>query len=104
MDLESLRQKLAKTSQEQVLRFASQLSPAQKQKLAGQLSALDLNHISQLAQEYVRNKPHVALPNDIQPVKAYPRNAGPEQQKLYVDAEKRGWELLNAGKVGAFLV
>ena len=104
MDLESLRGKLAKTGQEQVLRFASQLSPAQKQKLAGQLSALDLDHISQLAQEYVRNKPHVALPNDIQPVKAYPRNAGPEQQKLYVDAEKRGWELLKAGKVGAFLV
>jgi UDP-N-acetylglucosamine/UDP-N-acetylgalactosamine diphosphorylase len=57
-----------------------------------------------LADTNVRRKPPVAIPSNIQPVKAYPREADPARQTLYADARKRGGELLRAGKVAAFLV
>ena len=105
MDLGSLRQKLAPAGQEHVLRFADRLDPAARERLGAQLSALDVGLISRLADEYVRHKPPVHMPRDIQPVRIYPRVPRDEQQrKLYRDAENRGRDLLRAGKVGAFLV
>ena len=104
MDLETYRQNLAAHGQEQVLRFAAQLDPAGQRKLGAQLEALDLGRIARLADEYVRNKPTLELPKDIQPVKPYPRVPGPEHRQLYRDAENRGRQLLREGKVGAFLV
>jgi UDP-N-acetylglucosamine/UDP-N-acetylgalactosamine diphosphorylase len=104
MDLNAHRQGLSSIGQEHVLRFADKLDEPARSKLAGQLQALDLKLIDQLAGEYVRNKPALALPTNIQPVKAYPRTPGADQQKLYADAKARGRELLKGGKVAAFLV
>ncbi len=87
-----------------VLRFFDQLPEAGKQKLTAQLSALDLPALAKLAESDVRNKPHVALPGDIQPVKAYPRQPDAERRDLYQHAEGVGRDLLRQGKVAAFLV
>ena len=104
-DLGSLRQRLAAAGQDHVLRFADRLDPAGGERLAAQLSALDVGLIAKLADEYVRHKPPPHLPRDIRPVPVYPRVPRDERQrKLYADAENRGRELLRAGKVGAFLV
>jgi UDP-N-acetylglucosamine/UDP-N-acetylgalactosamine diphosphorylase len=99
-----LRQKLAAAGQEGVLRFHDGLDAAGQARLDSQLQKLDLRQINRLADEYVRNKPPLHLPKDIQPAKAYPRDPGAEHRQLYADAEKRGRELLRQGKVGAFLV
>jgi len=99
-----LAAQLKSIHQSDVLRFAGQLDPAGLAKLTAQLQALDLPHIARLADEYVRNKPHVALPNDIQPVKPFPRLADAERRDLYQQAEAKGRELLFGGKVAAFLV
>jgi UDP-N-acetylglucosamine/UDP-N-acetylgalactosamine diphosphorylase len=104
MDLNAHRPRLAETGQEHVLRFADRLDPAGRQKLAAQLEALDLPLIARLADEYVRNKPHLALPTDIQPVQAYPNVPDPDRRTLYRDAAARGEQLLKAGRVAAFLV
>src|SRR4051812_46117532 len=104
MELSELRPRLASVQQSNVLRFADQLSPDAQKKLAGQISALDLTSLSKLVDSQVRQKAHIPLPKDIQPVKAYPRVPTPEVRQLYADAEKRGHELLRAGKVAAFLV
>jgi UDP-N-acetylglucosamine/UDP-N-acetylgalactosamine diphosphorylase len=104
-DVHQLRQPLAAVGQEHVLRFYEQLPPTGKERLIRQLAALDLGHLSQLIDQYVKNKPKAELPKDIRPVAPYPRHPrGGEQEKLYADAKQRGWELLRAGKVGAFLV
>ena len=95
---------LQSIDQSAVLRFWDSLDEAGRAKLGGQLSALDLPHIARLADEYVVNKPHVALPADIQPVKAYPRVAEAADRELYERATRTGVELLRAGKVAAFLV
>jgi UDP-N-acetylglucosamine/UDP-N-acetylgalactosamine diphosphorylase len=104
MDLNARRPDLAAAGQEHILRFAERLDPAGRERLAGQLDALDLKLVARLADEYVRTKPPLALPTDIQPVQAYPRVPDPDRRTLYRDAQARGEQLLKQGKVAAFLV
>src|SRR4051812_5637989 len=104
MDPNAHRQSLTSAGQEHILRFADQLDASGKQKLGAQLDALDLKLIQQLANEYVRNKPTLTLPTDIQPVQAYPRVPDPDHRTLYGNAKTRGQQLLREGKVAAFLV
>jgi len=104
MDINHLRNLLARIGQDHVLRFWARLSPEQQRTLADQLAALDLDLIARLADEYVRRKPQIRLPTDIRPVGAYPRRPDEGRRKLYDDAVARGWQLLREGQVGAFLV
>jgi UDP-N-acetylglucosamine/UDP-N-acetylgalactosamine diphosphorylase len=104
MDLAQLKAKLAPLGQAAVLRFADSLDPAGRQKLTAQLAALDLDKLPTLIDENVKRKPHVPLPTDIKPVKAYPYRPTEDLKDLYDRALVRGHELLKQGKVGAFLV
>jgi UDP-N-acetylglucosamine/UDP-N-acetylgalactosamine diphosphorylase len=104
MDSKSISQKLQAIGQQQVLRFADGLDKAGRERLVSQIEALDLGTIHELAESYVRNKPAIPLPSQIEPVKTYPRTPGADQRDLYDRAEQRGQELLKGGKVGAFLV
>src|SRR3954452_9330932 len=104
MNEQALREKLKRIDQSHVLRFWDQLNESQRNKLIGQLSALDLDAIAELAETQVRHKPQIDLPKDIQPVQAYPREGDAERRQLYQQAEQRGHELLRQGKIGAFLV
>ncbi len=104
MDISGLRKKLLAVGQEQVLRFYDTLDGDARKRLVEQLEGLDLETIKDLSAQYVKHKPEIALPKDIQPVQAYPRKAAASRRQLYQDAEKRGRELLAQGKVGAFLV
>ena len=101
MDHAALKDRLASIGQGNVLRFYDRLDDAGKSKLDGQLAALDLGTLPELVGGYVRNKPKVELPHDIQPVKAFPNTSSDDQ---YAKAKARGEELLNQGKVAAFLV
>ena len=96
--------KLKSTGQTNVLRFIDQLDPAGRGRLLGQLAAQDLDAVAALADEYVKNKPHAALPKDIQPVQAFPRIADAARRGMYQEAEKKGREALSQGKIAAFLV
>ncbi len=104
MSTPDLTAQLTSIGQSAVLRFADGLDAAGKAKLTGQLQALDLPHVAALADEYVKNKPHVPLPKDIQPVKAFPRVADAANADLYRRATQTGHDLIAAGKVAAFLV
>lgn len=101
----TLKDQLAGINQSHALRFADQLDGAGRAKLEGQLTALDLAALPKLIEEYVKNRPHVALPTNIEPAKAYPQTPGTADEKaLYEKSESRGAELLKAGKIAAFLV
>jgi UDP-N-acetylglucosamine/UDP-N-acetylgalactosamine diphosphorylase len=104
MNIAELKQKLTAIGQAQVLRFYDQLDPTGKRKLETQLSALDLDRIAGLVETQVKHKAQIPLPKDIKPVDAYPRQADASRRQLYIDADKRGHELLKQGKIGAFLV
>lgn len=104
MDLAALRSRLAAMGQEQVLRFFDQLSSTGQARLAAQIQAMDPALIRELVDGYVKQKPPVQIPRNIQPVQAYPRRPDEKLAKLYREAAERGRQLLGAGKVGAFLV
>jgi UDP-N-acetylglucosamine/UDP-N-acetylgalactosamine diphosphorylase len=104
MDIGTLRKKLSAIGQDQVLRFYDVLEGPERQTLTGQLSALDLDAIAELAESHVRRKAPAALPRDIQPVAAFPRVPDASRRQLYQEAQQRGHQLLAEGKVGAFLV
>ncbi len=105
MDLASLRHQLQSTGQQDVLRFFDRLDAAGQKKLIAQLESQNLDSLRDLTEQYVKHKPHIAIPNQIHPVNIYPRRPlDAAQEQLYSRAEKRGHELLRAGKVAAFLV
>jgi len=104
IDFTALRKQLVAAGQEQVLRFVDRLDLGGQGQLAAQLTSLDLARVGELAQSYVRHKPEVKLPTKMDPVEVYPRQPGEKHRKLYADARKQGEEMLQAGKVAAFLV
>src|SRR3954447_15126187 len=104
MDLAELRKKLSAHHQETTLHFADQLPEQGKKKLLGQLSALDVDSISKLVNQYVTQKPHIPIPKDIRPVKVYPYRPTAELREQYEKARQRGMQLVKGAKVAAFLV
>ena len=104
MSVAALREQLSAVQQEQVLRFYDSLPQAGKERLEAQLAQQDIKLLASLADEYVKQKPQIALPSDIQPVKPMPRHPAPGQEKRYADALARGEQLLRAGNVAGFLV
>jgi UDP-N-acetylglucosamine/UDP-N-acetylgalactosamine diphosphorylase len=96
--------KLKAIGQSSVLRFINQLESEEKKSLLAQLAAQDLDNLAKLADEYVKRKPIMALPTDIQPVHAFPRVPDESRRELYQQAKARGREMLSQGKVAAFLV
>jgi UDP-N-acetylglucosamine/UDP-N-acetylgalactosamine diphosphorylase len=99
-----LRGKLQSIGQAHVLHFFDSLSDPSKEKLAAQLRQLDLTNLATLAEQYVKAKPEVALPKEIQPAQAYPRIADAARRSLYHEAASAGAHLLRRGAIAAFLV
>src|SRR5690349_8068807 len=99
MDIATLRRQWEQAGQGQVFRFFDSLDDVGHKRLTDQLSHFDPRYLNTLGNEYVRRKPAVAIPKQIHPVDAFPREPRPDQRKLYDDASKRGEALLSAGKV-----
>jgi UDP-N-acetylglucosamine/UDP-N-acetylgalactosamine diphosphorylase len=99
-----LQKQLQSIGQTNALRFFDSLPESGRQKLLGQLQSLDLKSIAELIETQVKQKAPVSIPQQIEPVKAYPHEPTAELRQLYHDAEARGRELLRQGKIGAFLV
>jgi UDP-N-acetylglucosamine/UDP-N-acetylgalactosamine diphosphorylase len=99
-----LASKLSSIGQSGVLRFYDSLDDVGKKKLDAQLSSLDLDALKNIVDTQVKVKAPVPIPQNIKPVDAYPNTPRADQKQLYADAERRGRELLQQGKVAAFLV
>ena len=102
--LDDLRPKLDAIGQSHVLRHAEELDEAGKAKLAGQLGQLNLDEIGELAESYVKTKPEVSIPSQIDPPTVMPRTPASGHVEMYEKAAKRGKEMLENGEVAAFLV
>ena len=102
---DSVLARLARVGQEHLLRFYETLSPAHKAQLLGQISELDLESLPGLIERYIKSPAASAPPTDIEPVDAYPHDAG-DRRKPWDRARYRklGEDLLRAGKVAAFMV
>jgi UDP-N-acetylglucosamine pyrophosphorylase len=101
MDFDAIK----KYGQEQVLQFWDELDDAGREKLSAQLAVIDLEHLEELAQEYVLKQPEAKIPDDLSPASFFPlipRDA--EQQELYNKARQAGQKLIADGKIAALTV
>ncbi len=101
---DDLKSSLAAHGQEHLLQYWDELDDAGQAKLAGQIDALDLDELSKLAESHVKQKPDAELPAEMSPPNVLPHMADAGRVELYEAAAKKGRELLDAGKVAAFLV
>lgn len=103
--METIRATLQSHGQSHLLSFYDGLTVAQQRSLLEQISQIDFTAIDCLIEEYVRNKPQIALPADVRPVSYYPRDPA-DSIKPYDAAKYRrmGEDLIRAGKVAAFTV
>lgn len=105
MGISALREHLKVIGQEHLLTFWHELDDEQRGLLAGQIAALDFDHLPQWIDEYVRTKPRFELPAGIEPPVWYPRD--PTSPRRPYDAARSraaGEALIRAGKVAAFCV
>jgi UDP-N-acetylglucosamine/UDP-N-acetylgalactosamine diphosphorylase len=102
--LDDLRPRLDAIGQGHVLDHWNDLDDAGREKLAKQVSALDLGEIAAVAESHVKEKPAADLPGDITPPDVLPNVPDAEHIDIYETARKQGEDLLAAGKVAAFLV
>jgi len=104
-DLASIRQVLAAHAQEHLLRYYDELPGAQRATLLEQLSGIDFDELDDLIRRYVLSRPAAAPGEDIRPPEIVPaRPADEESAALHEEARRRGWRLIEAGKVAAFVV
>lgn len=101
----ALIQRLDRIGQTHLLKFYDQLGPQSRERLAQRIGAIDLESLPKLIHDYVKHKPHVSVPADLEPAPYYPND--PSSQVRRWDWEKfraAGEDLLRAGKVAAFTV
>lgn len=104
-DVNALAARLQSAGQEHLLRFWSELAPAEQQILVRQIEALDFAALPGWIEQYVRRKPLFELPERIEPPVWYPRD--PTSKRRPYDASRfraLGEDLVRAGKVAAFCV
>ena len=104
-DIERLRQRLRAAGQEHLLRFADEITPAQRDALLRQIDGLDIEAIPAMVEHYVRAAPGGAAPEGLEPAECHPRDPADPRRPWDAGACRRAGEtLVRAGKVAAFTV
>ena len=103
--LATIRRTLESHGQDHLLRFWDELEPAQRADLLSQIEAIQFDELDDLIEQYVRQKPKLDLPDDLEPAPYYPSD--PANKVRPYDAAKyraAGEELIRGGKIAAFTV
>ncbi len=100
-----VKERFREYGQEHVLRFWDELTDEQKEGFLNQLESIDLELITGLAEQFVRN-PASAVPPDrkLSPPHVIPVPVTEEQKRAAEEAKKVGERVLREGKVGVILV
>jgi UDP-N-acetylglucosamine/UDP-N-acetylgalactosamine diphosphorylase len=104
-DLQAVRETLKKYSQQHLLAFYDELSPARREALLEQIEAIDWPHVHQLIQTHVLHEPDIAPKGEIEPAPIIPARRQDEQTAAEILAARdKGKKLIAEGKVAAFVV
>ncbi len=96
--------RLTRYGQQHLLAFWAQLSDTQRSELLADLAEVDFDRCAALIDPYVRNRPHLEVPAQIEPPSPYPSQPRSEQRELYARAVAAGERAIAAGEVAAFTV
>lgn len=102
--IEAATKKLKQRGQEHLMRFVEQLNRQQRLQLLQDVESIDLNLIDRLTEQFIRQEPHIELPQEIKPAPYYPAVPPPAQEQEYQLARERGERLIAEHKVAAFTV
>jgi UDP-N-acetylglucosamine/UDP-N-acetylgalactosamine diphosphorylase len=104
--IDSIRKKLVRYGQEQLLTFWDQLNPPQRDLLLDQIKDLDLQDISEWIPRLVLNpEAGVGRQMSLEPASSYGiQPKGDKQKRKYAQAITLGEKLIAEGKVAGFVV
>ncbi|MHC4104965.1 MAG: UTP--glucose-1-phosphate uridylyltransferase, partial [Planctomycetota bacterium] len=102
---ENIKKLLEKHNQSHLLAFWDRLNTAQQQHLLSQINQLDFVKIDYWVTDYVKKAASDKISGDFAPAQFYSyQPSGQKQQRKYAKAVKLGKELIQQGKVAAFVV
>jgi UDP-N-acetylglucosamine/UDP-N-acetylgalactosamine diphosphorylase len=101
---EQYAQTLKQHGQAHLLRFWDDLSDALRRELLCDLAEIDLETCAPLVDQYVRNKPPVDLPDQVEPPPILPAAPDADRAETYKRAREAGDQAIRDGKVAAFVV
>ena len=90
--------------QAHLLRFWDELVTQQRTQLLDDLDRIDFAEITPLLDGYVRNRPQVDVPADVQPAEIMPSPFKAGDSERYQAARALGADAIASGKVAAFVV
>lgn len=99
-DLNAIRKTLDAHGQAHVLAFFDELTASQQKSLLHQIQQLDFNWLDQLIVEYVKQRPRLELPGNLEPAPYYPHGGDFDAAKYRAVGE----ELIRQGRMAAFTV
>jgi UDP-N-acetylglucosamine/UDP-N-acetylgalactosamine diphosphorylase len=103
--LDSIRAMLEQHHQAHLLTFWNELDQAQRGSLLAQLEAIDFEALDDLIEQYVRRRPTIELPPDLEPAPYYPFDPSDPLRPYNAEKYRRiGEDLIRHGKVAAFTV
>jgi UDP-N-acetylglucosamine/UDP-N-acetylgalactosamine diphosphorylase len=103
--LENVKKLLKTHNQAHLLAFWDRLEPTQRLDLLTEIGRLDFSKIDDWVANFIRNSDTASIFADIAPAQSFSAvAAGPQQRRKYAQAVKLGKELIQAGKVAAFVV
>ncbi len=101
----AIYERVEQAGQEHILAFVDELSEAEQQQLAEQIQQIDFAGLERLVERYVRSKPDVAIPADLEPAPYYPADATATVRPYDLPRYRGAGEaLIAAGRVAAFTV
>jgi UDP-N-acetylglucosamine/UDP-N-acetylgalactosamine diphosphorylase len=99
-DVNDIRKTLQAHGQEHLLAFYDDLNEEQQNLLLSQLAAIDFDQIDEIVEQFVKQKPEVEIPGNLQPPSTIDYGGGDQAAQ----ARQRGEQLIAEGKVAAFTV
>lgn len=90
--------------QAHLLRFWDELDLFQRTQLLEDLERIDFAEITPLLDSYVRNRPQIDVPEDVQPAEIMPSPSKAGNSERYAAAKGIGGDAIASGKVAAFVV
>ena len=105
IDIDAIRATLRDHDQLHLLRFVDELSEPQRDALLSQIALIDFEELSELVESHVLNEPDATIPEDLTPPEIVPCNPSDDATaETLSQARRRGQQLLEEGKVAAFVV
>ena len=102
---EDIKKLLEKHHQDHLLGFWDELDTAQRQHLLSQINQLDLEKIDYWVTDYIKKTASDKISSNLAPAPFYSYEPSDQkQQRKYAKAVKLGKELIQQGKVAAFVV